>query len=408
MDSAQCEKAVLDFFKEKIASHRYERDLDSLRKLQRNIELDVLGNSIIDINKLEEEDNEKTYVLSNTSRDKDSPDFFYYDINTEWFQFTKPIMEPQTVIRTKRGGGHERINEMVRYYKNFKENDLLTIWQTIGSKGAEHLVCIIISGKSAYSFGFGFTGGGQKLDRRVSNIIGGAASHFLDEHMGAIYTPDYLFENRLYDQLIKKRTAVTLIANSYLRKEHIERFNKYFDPIEFRKDMKAVVTSRMVSTDLFRTCKMLKGRPDCVSLADELTDIYNYMVIVQGNLLKRYKALLDEGQNPEDYQLVLKMVSGAIKKLTDAIERAKKNKDGDKNFRPLTYIRYIIPTEMKYCEWTRNPLIYGKAAGSNCASFMHRLFGDIIECSGESLVFNPKWCKQRAGSERSSCVFNKK
>lgn len=33
MDSAQCEKAVLDFFKEKIASHRYERDLDSLRKL---------------------------------------------------------------------------------------------------------------------------------------------------------------------------------------------------------------------------------------------------------------------------------------------------------------------------------------------------------------------------------------
>ena len=40
----------------------------------------------------------------------------------------------------------------------------------------------------------------------------------------------------------------------------------------------------------------------------------------------------------------------------------------------------------------------------NCASFVEKLLGDLITCTGSSIVTNPSWCHQRRTVKSTPCI----
>jgi hypothetical protein len=40
----------------------------------------------------------------------------------------------------------------------------------------------------------------------------------------------------------------------------------------------------------------------------------------------------------------------------------------------------------------------------NCSSFVEKLLGDIITCTGSSIVTNPEWCHQRSTVKSTPCI----
>jgi hypothetical protein len=133
-------------------------------------------------------------------------------------------------------------DEFIRPYKEIKAGDKLFIWQTLGMKGPDHIVGHIVtaSGKN-FSFGYGYLGH-EITDSSLQKYIGAPVRQMLymmdikevdtSLRQGVIYSPDYLFEHRIRQQLTKgKGRYLKLISSSVLTDEDIAIFGSKLDMI---------------------------------------------------------------------------------------------------------------------------------------------------------------------------------
>jgi hypothetical protein len=382
-------------------------------------------------------DDEYSYIVRNSSGGKNSPDINYIDKNTEWFQFCKPVIY----------GGFENKRTadgklMQKPKTMFRKGDLLTIWQTLGAGGAEHLLCVIVHKGQLYSFGFGFRGMGEKqqsLNPKIASVFSKFV-HLVDVHPGSIYTPDYLFEIRMYDQILKKRSQVKLIANSYLLPHHIEAIRTEFDQIDFYRDdrNRSKISCRLLPGSLFDV-NPEDGHKKMEEIADYLmrlidSDLTPYLedsdqvematylistfvssIVTIGSQIKMdssakqilIEKLLQVVSHSSAYETkvneTLKPFFEEMKKtITQSISLLQKQDSTDDSPRLLCFIKNLVYLpSARYCEWSSQSSKDKNLA--NCASFMYRLFGDILTCSGSSIVFHPKYCKQNETSIKSNC-----
>ena len=134
------------------------------------------------------------------------------------------------------------------YRENFlsiEPGDRLFIWQTLSLDGPDHIVGHIFKTETQqhFSFGFGYLGKAIKrnasvLQRMTSSIVRGslylASIKDVDTNTreGVIYTPDYVFEHRIFQQLTKpKGKFLNLIASTILTQKHVDKIKARFRKI---------------------------------------------------------------------------------------------------------------------------------------------------------------------------------
>lgn len=348
-----CEKKVFAMFKDKVSGIRNEPkifsenfdDLDlksSIGKLSNDILYKLLG-SVYDYDE---------YILNNLGT---NINYFMIQRHSHWFSFTEPIVDI------------EKDGQIKKCYKNIKVGDKLLIWQTLqlssGGEKAGHLVGHIISANgSQYSFGFGFLGGGElqrKVGERLPEGIASSyiqsAVHLIDTHKSSIYTPDHLFEQAAKRQVVHpKGKFLRLIAASVLNKENIETFYKMFDRVRPDNYQMSRVTLSQIPTDL------IKLRPQRKHMGGVV------------EFLHRYAKNFDEDTR-------------------ENIKTSLRYTNMDKELYCFSMINFFNIEGIEYCEFSRSAsgLYY------NCAKFLQKLFGTLIECKGDIMVVNPEWCKQR-------------
>lgn len=438
MENNACEKLILDYCEKKLKTHTPEQNIDILHNVDVNYDNDKM--KMLMFPTLFED--EYSYVARNSSGGKNSPDINYIDKNTEWFSFCKPVLYGGFKYKTTETGELVKKPKTIRPYRQFREGDLLTIWQTLGAGGAEHLLCVIVHKGQLYSFGFGYQGLGekqQKVNPRIASVFS-KFIHIVDVHPGSIYTPDYLYEIRMYDQILKKRTQLKLIANSYLMPHHIIAMRKDFDQIDFYKDDRNIskISCRLLPGNIFDSqvpgnSKMLQDMaeyflflvetrlaqsledPDQLEMAAYLISNFVDSVVTidsqikldettKQELLKKLSKLIEVNKRNEQRvaEQLKPYLSEMKKSLDDGISQLKKASSTDDSPRLLCFVKNLLyMPSARYCEWSSQSSSAKNLA--NCASFMYRFFGDILTCSGSSLVFHPKNCMQNEGSIKSNC-----
>jgi hypothetical protein len=436
----------LDFFKFKLENYIPEPNLAPLHQA------DLLNSTkkLKGILNNETFEGESTYTTVDENVTKNDPYIFYIDKNTNWFQFTKPIIEPGLESYQYKEMGKNRIRyrqATKRNYQSFKKGDLLTIWQTIGRGGADHLVCVIVHNKVPYSFGFGFSGSGEKeefVESRSKTLASFLEKHihFFDSLAGSLYTPDHLYERRLYDQILLKRTQVKLIANSYLTEEHIAKMNLEFDKLDYFKltSSESKLKVRMIPGEIVK----VKSNPEkldeiidyffylaktyidaskdesgktYISYADMIENFAQSIAVLQSSSVqsaKKNSAILDFFKLIKEEAFkkdkVSKEQQGSLSQIEKKLSNAKRLIEKSVSHQSpyaMCYIKHVIPIpDLSYCEFSRNPITGAKVPNANCASFIHRLFGDVLTCTGSSFVFDPRLCKQSSYSPKSNCSMD--
>ena len=161
-------------------------------------------------------------------------DTFQLNDKSTYFSFTEPIISLKKFRNTF---------EFQRNYHTLEPGDRLFIWLTLNREGAEHIVCHIQTKDNRnFSFGFGYFGdlGPTARSSRtmytqardVLTMLSVGMLHETERHAGALYTPDYLFERRVRDQITKPSgTFIKLVASSLLTPEHIQIMSARFDQI---------------------------------------------------------------------------------------------------------------------------------------------------------------------------------
>ena len=282
-------------------------------------------------------------------------DYFMVQRHSHWFSFTEPIVDI------------EQDGEIKKSYKNIKVGDKLLIWQTLhlstSGEKAGHLVAHVISTNGTqYSFGFGFLGGGalqQRIGERLPEGIARSyiesAVHLIDTHKSAVYTPDYLFETAAKRQVIHpERKFLRLIAASTLNKENIETFYKMFDRVRPSNYQMSTVMLSQIPTDLIKLKPHKKHMSGMV------------------DFIRRHAKALD---------------TETRKNLETSLSHTNVNKE----LYCFSMTNFFNIEGIEYCEFSRSAsgLYY------NCAKFLQKLFGTLIECKGDIMVVNPEWCRQR-------------
>lgn len=155
-------------------------------------------------------------------------DFSLAPDKSTYFSFTEPIL---SVKRSSDGGF-----VFDRHYTNFKAGDKLFIWLTVNRAGNEHVVAHIqTKNNKNYSFGFGYWGEFEDSYLRdhpfsVKQLERQQVKDDIERKPGALYTPDYLFELRLNQQVDKpQNTFIKLIASAVLTNTNIQSLNSRFD-----------------------------------------------------------------------------------------------------------------------------------------------------------------------------------
>lgn len=156
-----------------------------------------------------------------------------------YFSFTEPIVFPNNE------------GNFIRNYKTISPGDKLFVWVTYNREGAEHVVVQIQSRdrQRNISFGFGYAGNYDSDNKayskvqKIRNVVAGISKYTpkflgirreeIERHQGSIYTPDYLFELRLKQQILKpKQSFLKLIVSAILTQENVDAINLQFDLIE--------------------------------------------------------------------------------------------------------------------------------------------------------------------------------
>jgi hypothetical protein len=74
------------------------------------------------------------------------------------------------------------------------------------------------------------------------------------------------------------------------------------------------------------------------------------------------------------------------------------NKNSIEEFNLYTF--FLTYNNVKYCRYASSRK---SNQTMNCASFVEKILGDIITCTGSSLVTNPNWCYQRSTIKTIPC-----
>ena len=437
MDNNSCEKLILNYAEQKLKTHEAKQNIDMLHTVDVNYNYNKMNMLMFPVNF----EGESSYVARGSAGGKNSPDVNYIDKNSDWFSFTKPVIYGGFEYKLSALGELIQKPKTKRPYRQFREGDLLTIWQTLGAGGAEHLLCVIVHKGQLYSFGFGYQGLGEKQQAypKIPSIFSKFV-HLVDVHPGSIYTPDYLFEMRMYDQIVKKRSQVKLIANSFLMSHHLEAMRKDFDQIDFYKDERNIskISCRLLSGNIFSK-PFFGGNKALEEMATYLLYLVNnelkpaledqnqveaaaYLInsFISSAVQINTQIKLDETTKKDFFEKVINLlkfitvyetkVSDTQKPYFDEMKSSlqqnlvdlQKADSNDESPRLLCYIKYLLYVpSASYCEFSRDASASKNLA--NCASFMYRFFGDILTCSGSSLVFHPKHCKQSESSVKSNC-----
>jgi len=135
--------------------------------------------------------------------------------------------------------------EFSRSYNNIQLGDKLFIWQTLSREGTDHIVGHIVT-KSGKQFSFGYGYYGKEIeDSTLSKFIGKTIKGALylanikevdsSLRQGVIYSPDYIFEHRISQQITKgskTKKFLNLIASNVLTKEQVDTLKSKFDMIK--------------------------------------------------------------------------------------------------------------------------------------------------------------------------------
>ena len=263
----------------------------------------------------------------------------FNDENSIPFSFTKPIFE-----QTAEG--------MRRNYKTIKKGDSLYIWQNFDKSGPMHLTAHIITSEGVhYSVGFGFKGV-RKFDHNIPLF-----KQSLDENFGqadgVLYTPDNVFEQKVRAQCTKKGTFVKLISATSITAEHLENMDGAFDLLDRIK----------TATLFFTTIDQSEGVDK-----DERRE----------KLKEKLYAMIRYAMFNEEYN---KDILGYIDFLSE-----------NKPFETIFNINYSLDYPVKYCRISGSKS--GRAGKTyNCASFLHQVFADSIDCGIMSnFVISPDRC----------------
>ena len=349
-----CEMYIVSYFKDLYENKKntYVETMDFLEhteNIKKNLELYPGSKKII---KYKEPPKKK-----NTVKNPDIPDIpafarytlmdslsslvLFGDPSNVYFSFTRPIFELGLT------------GELQRNYKNIRKGDSLYIWQNLDKTGPMHLTAhIVTSDGTHYSLGFGFSGK-KKFDTNIPLF-----KEYLDENIGeaagVIYTPDKVFEHKMLDQCKKPGNYVKLISATSITDEHLKNMNDAFDML-----------SEIKSATLFFT--PIRTSPS-----------YQKKVIRENLIVKLKQMLL--------FSMFDKVYNADIEKYIAYLEN-----EENRDFESIYTINYSLDYPVNYC---RVSGARHRGKHHNCASFLHQVFSDSIDCGIMSnFVISPAKCE---------------
>ena len=348
-----CERTILNYFREKFETRKNLKVVVNrfVQKVSAIKDLDLYpgGKKVIrykaPANKPKSQTQLPPYIpaisrYTRNKEDKTNNFVIFGDESSVEFAFTHPLVE------------YDQEGQIKRNYKTIAVGDRLLIWQNIDSRGqVAHLTGHIITkdGKH-YSLGFGFSG--KKEYKGVIPTVSTSIKDFMDDSLGlaqgVVYTPDNVFEQKLLTQCTKNGTFVRLISAVDITETHINNLNQAFD---------------MLNTIEKATLRFTPIAGGETSDKEALIAKLNTMLLL---------GMYDKLYNAEVQEFITYL------------------EQPDAKYKCIFSIGYSLIFPMMYCRFS------GKKSADktyNCASFLHNVFSDSINCGNLSyIVIDPTRC----------------
>ena len=266
---------------------------------------------------------------------------YEYPLSLDFKNFTLPMITKSMKSDTD--------DSITRFYNLINIGDEITVWGTINMEKQLHMklkktkhICILIKTKNGYIFSFGLT----TLNANTIN-----------ENTINICTPDYIFEQKILNQIQKQQNKyVKLISKTTLSKQNYDSIINIFN----NANSNDFETIRNIHIKLYSFDK------------HNLNSIKNKQFINYSNqtndLLNNTRELRENNINNKFFWMM--------------------------------FFQFNYDIDMKYCEYASSRKGNKRI---NCASFVEKLLGDLITCTGSSIVTNPEWCHQRRTVKSTPC-----
>jgi hypothetical protein len=250
--------------------------------------------------------------------------------------------------------------QIYKLYKMINVGDEITVWGTLGKKliqlpglkkyGIYHLT-IVIKTIDGYVFSFGI-------------------SYDIDNDKTVIETPDYQMEYKIINQITTQNNKyLKLIAKKNINKQTLEKLNNIFDNLEstiFSQDYYLMTFNSTILNDKSKK-NYKKINTMIINKLDNIKDLY----------------ILDETDTNNSINTRNYLLKNQL----------------NRNFLLNNFV--FNYDNQKFCA------LASSRKGNktvNCASFVEKLLGDLITCTGSSIVTNPAWCHQRRTVKSTPCI----
>ena len=422
----KCENKILHELQEKLFNYNHveTRAKDEINKI-----ISLHTDGILKNNDFHKIRNKKHELVANISGNP-----LPLNPNSEFPMLTRPII---TAYPDRFGN-----LKLERAYNKFKVGDRLLLWQTLNINGIpQHLAASVLSDNKHYSFGFGLEeeeyditnvkGAPGKALRYAINELGDArVRENLKGSKGKLYTPDFIFEEKLYKQIINGGSYLKLIVNTFLTQKHLDNLKTQLKDIKIN-DMTTMVSATIIP-DMFiqepsaYLYKMLQipgfvetavGHDLFEKTAEErgriIFQMYNFFHIKE----LMYCSFASKTTLKKTDTLFQDLIKRA-KKLYDIDKRTILDIINDNSLETVSQLptdifpeKYQIElrSESDPIDLSTTKLLILHEIGqqtkvvSNCASFLTRIFGDVITCYGESIIVAPQFCHQKFGTPTKKC-----
>lgn len=308
---------------------------------------------------------------------------------------------------------------VVRNYRAFRAGDTVRIWGTEGRRDGtwvkevrhtQHLICEIEHKGVSYTFGLGFYAKSEEdfnVQRLVERMAGRAGrlsarlgsavqrlsgpAHMFDTLPAAIYSPDYLFHDKLKRQAAHPdRKYLRLLTQGHLTPKHIAALRQNLDRIGV-EDLSSLTVRPHIYV-----------HPDAPA-EGEPEELHNFVNPHTMTDLAQ-QALVEEALHafyPAEQYGGVAAING-WKELAFSLRFAH-----EQSGRPFGSMGYFSPVQpwhvlsvgvdynwslqgATYCEFS--PML---GPTTNCSKFLAELFDDLIRCKGSAVVVNPSFCHSR-------------